>query len=74
MFVGVVLAGFFGMLSGVDSVAMRNMRVMTSRFMVAFLVVRGGSLVVLGRFLMMLGGFLMVFRTLMWHANLPFNY
>jgi hypothetical protein len=73
VFVGVMLAGFFSMHSGVNSVAMRNMRVVASRFVVAFFVMLGSFQMVGGRFLVVLGGFLVVFGTFMGHANFPFN-
>jgi hypothetical protein len=47
VFVGVVLAAFFGMLRGMNSVAMRNVRVMTGRF----LMMLGSFLVVFGSFM-----------------------
>jgi hypothetical protein len=67
-----MLAGFFGMMSGVDGVPMRDVRVMTGRFVVAFFVMLGGFAVMGGGFLMMFGGFVVMLGTFVGHDEFPF--
>jgi len=60
--VGVMLASLFRMIIGVGVVALRHVRVMTGRLVVATLVVVRCRLMVLGGMLVMLSGFAMMFR------------
>jgi len=67
----VVLAGFFGMMSGVNQMAMRHVGVMTGLLGIAgFMMFRGASVVGSG-VLVMLGGFTMVFCGLLRHGVPP---
>ena len=60
--VGVMLAGLIRMIIGVGVVALRHVRVMTGRLVVATLMVVRRRLMVLGGMLVMLSGFAMMFR------------
>lgn len=55
--VRVMLAGFFRVMGGVDSMAMRDVSVMTGLLVVSALVMIGGRAVVLGGVLMVFGCF-----------------
>jgi hypothetical protein len=63
--VGVMLAGFFGVLLGVNLMALRHVRVMTGRMMVATLVMIGRRLVVLRGMFVMLSSFAMMVDSLL---------
>jgi hypothetical protein len=61
----VMLAGFFGVVLGVDLMALCHLRVMTGRLVVATLVVVGRRPMVPGGMLVMLSGFAVMFRGLL---------
>jgi hypothetical protein len=63
--VGVMLAGFFGVMLGVNLMALRHVRVMTGRMMVATLVMIGRRLVVLRGMFVMLSSFAMMVDSLL---------
>jgi hypothetical protein len=58
--VGVMLAGFFGVMLGVNMMALRDVRVVPGGFMIAALVMIGRRLMVLGGMFVMLSGFAMM--------------
>jgi len=68
--VGVVLAGFVGVVRGVVVMAVRDVRVVTGRFMPAPFMMLSGGAMVLGRQFQMLRGFPMVFNGLLGHVRL----
>ncbi|HEY1950406.1 MAG TPA: hypothetical protein VGG97_25570 [Bryobacteraceae bacterium] len=70
MFVGMLFAGFFCMLSGMEGVAVGNVCMVTGRFMVAFFVVLGSFEMMSCRFFMMFGSFFVVLGTFMGHGDL----
>ena len=57
---GVGLCGVFGMLRGVEVVAMREMCVVSALFMVLLLMMLGRLLMVLRRLLVVVGGLLVM--------------
>jgi hypothetical protein len=60
VFAGVVLAGFFGVMLGVEMVAVRKMRVMASFFVLCGAVMLGGLAMMLGGGLVVFGGLLVM--------------
>ncbi len=63
--VGVMLAGLFGVMLGVNMMALRHVRVVPGGFMIAALVVIGRRLMVLGGMFVMLRGFAMMLGSLL---------
>jgi hypothetical protein len=64
----VVLAGFFGMMSGMDRMAVGNMGVVAGGVVVAGFVVIGGALVMGGCVFVVLSGLAMMFRGFLRHG------
>jgi hypothetical protein len=58
----VMLAGFFGMMLGVDRVTLRGVRMVTGLFMIAGAMMLGCMAMMLGGVLVVLGGFQMMLR------------
>jgi hypothetical protein len=69
--VRVMLAGFLGVMLGVDVMPLRHMRVMTGQMMVATFVMIGRCFVMLGGMFVMLGSFAVMFRGLFRHGLPP---
>jgi hypothetical protein len=65
MLIGVRLRGFFGVVSRMQMVAMRDMGMMSALFMRSFFVMPGRLLVMAGGVLVMFSGLLMMFRSFM---------
>ena len=65
MIVGVVLAGFFGMVNCVDVVALRDVSVVPGFMVIAGAVMLGCGAMVLGGFFVVLCGFQMVIRSVL---------
>jgi hypothetical protein len=65
----VMLTGLFGMVSGVNRVAMRHVRMMPGLVMVAGFVMLGGRSVMLCGVLVMFGGFAMVISGFFGHMD-----
>jgi hypothetical protein len=63
--VGVMLAGFFGVMLGMDLVAVRHVRVMTSQMVLAAFVLLGSRPVMLRGMFVMFSGFAVMFRSLL---------
>lgn len=61
MLVGVMLAGFFGVMNGVDLMAVRYVRVMTGFLMVSRRVMLGSRAVMLGGVFVMFSRFQVMF-------------
>jgi hypothetical protein len=70
VFVGVMLAGFLGMVDGMDMMTMGDMRVMPGALMIPGVVMVGGCPMVAGGVFMMFGGFAMMLSALVGHRNL----
>jgi hypothetical protein len=69
--VRVMLAGFLGVMLGVDVMPLRHMRVMTGQMMVATFVMIGRCFVMLGGMFVMLCSFAVMFRRLFRHGLPP---
>ena len=65
---GVMFAGFFGVMNGVDMMAVRDVRVMAGFLMIAGSVMLGCRAMVLGGFFVVLCGFQMVIRSRFRHG------
>jgi hypothetical protein len=65
--VGVVLAGLFGMMRGVQRMAVRDMGMVAGLFMIARLVVPGGFAVMFGGLFVMFGSLTVMLRSWMSH-------
>ena len=60
--VGVMLAGFFGVILGVDVMPMGHVRLMTRHLVVAALMMFGGRFVMLSGMFVMFSSFAVMFR------------
>jgi hypothetical protein len=69
MIVGVRLARLFGVMNGMDMMALRDMRMVAGLLMVPGGMMLGSRAVVLGGVLMMLGGFGVMIRSVFRHGN-----
>jgi hypothetical protein len=67
--VGVMLAGFVGMVSGVDRVSMGDVGVVPGLLVIARLMVFGRFAMMRGGVFMMFGGLQMMFRSVMSHSG-----
>jgi hypothetical protein len=65
---GVMLAGFFGVMLGVVVVPLRDVRMVAGLFMIAGAVMLGGGAMMFGGVLVMLGGFQMMLRGVFGHG------
>ncbi len=64
MLAGMMLTRLFGMMRGMDMMALRHVRVMTGFVVIAGFVMLRGRLVMLSGMLVVLGGFAVMFRGL----------
>jgi hypothetical protein len=62
MLVGVMLAGFFSVMNGMNIMAVCDVGVVTGFFGIAGVVVLGSRMMMFRRVIMVLGGFAMMFR------------
>jgi hypothetical protein len=67
--VGVVLGGFFGVVRGLEMMAVRHVGVMAGFFVIAGFVVVGGRAMVLGGVLVMIGRLAMMIGAFFRHGN-----
>jgi hypothetical protein len=65
--IGVVLAGFFGMMGSVHGVSVSDVSVVPCLLVIARFVLIGRFPVMCGRLFMMMRGLVMMFRSLMSH-------
>ena len=69
VFVSMVLPRFFTMMGSMERVAMRHMSVVSSRGMIAGLVMPGGLAMMFGGVFVMLGGFVMMLSAFVSHVR-----
>jgi hypothetical protein len=67
--IGVVFAGFFGMMGSVDGMSVGDVGVVPGLLVIARFVVFGRFPVMCGRLFMMMRGLMMMFRSLMSHGR-----
>ena len=71
---GVMLGGFAGVMRRMQSMAVRDMRMVRGRFVISLLVVMSSFAVVLGCMFVVLGGFQMMFGSFVVHRIILFSW